>query len=47
MYTSQVGLDENTKTKFWKDLDKIIQRIPQEERIFIRGDLNGHVEKKS
>ncbi|PKA55758.1 ataxia telangiectasia mutated family protein [Apostasia shenzhenica] len=43
VYAPQVGLDASTKEKFWNDLEELIQEIPQEERLFIGGDLNGHV----
>jgi hypothetical protein len=36
-------LEEYPKVKFWKDLKGLIQYIPQEENIFLGGDLNGHV----
>ena len=45
-YAPQVGLDQQTKTQFWEDLDEVIQEIPQEEKIYIGGDFNGHVGKK-
>ena len=45
VYAPQVGLDENTKMKFWEDLESLIQSIPQNEKFFIGGDLNGHVGK--
>ena len=28
VYTPQVGLDQQTKTQFQKDLDEVIQEIP-------------------
>ena len=39
----QVGLDESIKTKFWKDLEVLIQTMPQNEKVVIGGDLNGPV----
>ncbi|WP_161412682.1 hypothetical protein, partial [Klebsiella pneumoniae] len=31
---------------FWNDLEEFIQRIPLDEKVFIGGDLNGHVGKE-
>ena len=45
-YAPQVELDQQTKTQFWEDLDEVIQEIPQEEKIYIGEDFNGHVGKK-
>ena len=39
-YAPQVGLSESTKRQFWEDLDST---IPINEKLFIGGDLNGHV----
>ena len=43
VYVPQVGLDESSKYQFWEDLDEIVQGIPIREKLFIGGDLNGHV----
>ena len=42
-YTPRVGLAEHLKVKFWEDLEGLLQDIPQGEKIFLGGDLNGHV----
>ncbi|KAK9127965.1 hypothetical protein Syun_016762 [Stephania yunnanensis] len=42
-YAPQVGLSENIKHKFWDDMDGFMQSIPLDEKVFIGGDLNGHV----
>ncbi|XP_009588947.2 uncharacterized protein [Nicotiana tomentosiformis] len=42
-YVTQAGLDEEVKRRFWKRLDEIVRSIPPAERIFIRGDFNGHI----
>ncbi|KAJ1279118.1 hypothetical protein BS78_04G131400, partial [Paspalum vaginatum] len=42
-YAPQVGLDENVKRQFWEDLDGMVRTVPTSEKLFIRGDLNGHV----
>ena len=31
------------KDKFWTDLDEVVERIPNEERVMIGADSNGHV----
>ncbi|KAL5133857.1 Craniofacial development protein 2 [Glycine soja] len=38
-----VGLAEHFKVKFWEDLEGVLQDIPQGEKVFLGGDLNGHV----
>lgn len=43
----QVGLNKQFKIKFWKDLDLLIYKISQEERIFLGGDMNEHVRKEA
>ncbi|KAK9088826.1 hypothetical protein Scep_027908 [Stephania cephalantha] len=42
-YAPQVGLSESIKRKFWDDMDGFMQSIPLDEKVFIGGDLNGHV----
>ena len=42
-YAPQVGLDESVKRQFWEDLDGMVRAIPSSEKLFIGGDLNGHV----
>ena len=39
----QVGLDESAKRQFWEDLDGLIRAVPSSEKLFIGGDLNGHI----
>ncbi|RCV24208.1 hypothetical protein SETIT_5G066500v2, partial [Setaria italica] len=39
----QVGHDESAKRLFWKDLNSLVRAIPSSEKLFIGGDLNGHV----
>ena len=41
VYAPQVGLDESSKRQFLGGL--IVQGIPIREKLFIAGDLNGHV----
>ncbi|GJN13935.1 hypothetical protein PR202_gb00695 [Eleusine coracana subsp. coracana] len=38
-----VGLSESIKSQFWEDLDSMVSAIPISEKLFIGGDLNGHV----
>ncbi|KAI4313186.1 hypothetical protein L6164_026184 [Bauhinia variegata] len=42
-YAPQVSLEAYLKEKFWEDLEGLVQDIPQEEKILIRGDLDGYV----
>ena len=42
-YAPQVGLDESAKRQLWEDLDGLIRAVPSSEKLFIGGDLNGHV----
>lgn len=42
-YAPQAGSEAPIKEQFWEDLEGLIQGIPQEDKIFLGGDLNGHV----
>jgi len=42
-YAPQVGLGESEKRKFWEDLDGMVRAVTTNEKLFIGGDLNGHV----
>ena len=42
-YAPQTGCDEEEKDKFWEEMDNAMVCIPNEERMFIGADLNGHV----
>ncbi|XP_060177801.1 uncharacterized protein LOC132607736 [Lycium barbarum] len=42
-YAPQVGLDEEVKRRFWEDLDEVVGGIPLTEKLFVRGDFNGHI----
>ena len=46
-YAPQVGHDESAKRFFWKNLDRLVRAIPSSEKLFIGGDLNGHVGRSS
>ncbi|KAG8235166.1 hypothetical protein J437_LFUL015206 [Ladona fulva] len=45
-YAPQLGCEVEEKDAFWKDLDQVVAGIPEEERVFVGADLNGHVEKR-
>ena len=45
-YAPQVGCDEEEKERFWKDLEEEIVAVPEEDKVIIGGDLNGHVGKE-
>ena len=42
-YAPQVGISESTKMQFWEDLDSMVSIVLTSEKLFIGGDLNGHV----
>jgi hypothetical protein len=42
-YTPQIGLNERIKRQFWEQLDALVSSVPISEKLFIGGDLNGHV----
>ena len=42
-YAPQVGLSESTKIQFWEDLDSMFSTVSTSEKLFIGGDINGHV----
>jgi hypothetical protein len=42
-YAPQVGISESEKRKFWEDLDGMVRAVPTNEKLFIGGDLNGHL----
>jgi hypothetical protein len=41
-YALQISLNENVKMQFW-ELDALVSSVPISEKLFIGGDLNGHV----
>nr|XP_016437264.1 PREDICTED: uncharacterized protein LOC107763300 [Nicotiana tabacum] len=41
--TPQVGLDEEVKRRFWKDLDALLRGIPSTEKLIREGEFNGHI----
>jgi hypothetical protein len=42
-YASKIGLNESVKMQFWAELDALVSSVPISEKLFIGGDLNGHV----
>jgi hypothetical protein len=42
-YSPQICLNESVKMQFWKELDALVSSVPISEKLFIGGDLNGHV----
>ncbi|GKC74470.1 cleavage/polyadenylation specificity factor, 25kDa subunit, partial [Tanacetum coccineum] len=42
-YAPQVGLSEVEKMTFWDSLDKVVREFPTDQRVILRGDLNGHI----
>jgi hypothetical protein len=42
-YAPQVGLSDDVKRRFWEDLEDMVRGVPSSEKLFIGGDLNGHV----
>ncbi|KAK1696802.1 hypothetical protein QYE76_013499 [Lolium multiflorum] len=43
VYVPQVGHNESTKREFWEGLEDLVMRVPIGDKLFIGGDLNGHV----
>jgi exonuclease III len=42
-YAPQVGLSDDIKRRFWEDLEDMVRGVSSSEKLFIRGDFNGHV----
>jgi hypothetical protein len=42
-YAPQIGLNESIKRQFCEQLDALVSSVPISEKLFIGGDLNGHV----
>jgi exonuclease III len=43
VYAPQIGLNESIKRQFCEQLDALVSSVPISEKLFIGGDLNGHV----
>ena len=42
-YAPQAGCDDTEKERFWREMDEIMTSIPEDERVVVGGDLNGHI----
>jgi hypothetical protein len=42
-YAPQIGFNESVKMQFWEELDTFVSSVPISEKLFIGGNLNGHV----
>jgi hypothetical protein len=42
-YAPQICLNESVKMQFWEELDALVSSVSISEKLFIGGDLNGHV----
>jgi exonuclease III len=42
-YAPQICLNESVKMQFWEKLNALVSSVSVSEKLFIRGDLNGHV----
>nr|GEV06369.1 craniofacial development protein 2-like [Tanacetum cinerariifolium] len=42
-YAPQVGLNGEDKKTFWDSLDEVVREFPTNQRLFLRGHLNGHI----
>jgi Endonuclease/Exonuclease/phosphatase family. len=45
-YASQVACEDEEKDAFWRVVEEEFGRIPDDERVFLEGDLNGHIGKR-
>ena len=39
----QVGHDEQVKCEFWDNLGDLMRTIPEDDKVFLGGDFNGHI----
>ena len=46
-YAPQAGCSDDEKDEFYVELETLVQRIPQEEKLVVGADLNGHVGKEN
>jgi exonuclease III len=42
-YAPQIGLSDDVKKQFYEDFEDMIREEPSSEKLFIGGDLNGHI----
>ncbi|KAG8239950.1 hypothetical protein J437_LFUL019506 [Ladona fulva] len=45
-YAPQAGCEEVEKSIFWRQLDRVIMEIPENERVIVGADFNGHVGRR-
>ena len=43
VYGPQVRLDEQVKCEFWDNLGDLMRAIPEDEKVFLGEDFNGHI----
>jgi exonuclease III len=43
VYAPQISLNKSIKRQFWEQLDALVSSVPISEKLFIGGDLNGHI----
>jgi hypothetical protein len=43
VYAPQISLNESIKIQFWEQLDALVSSMPISEKLFIGGNLNGHL----
>ena len=46
-YAAQAGSDESVKRHIWEEMHGLIPEIPSGDKVFLGGDLDGHVGKGS
>ncbi|XP_047260116.1 uncharacterized protein LOC124892997, partial [Capsicum annuum] len=46
-YALHIGLDEYEKKRFWEALDEMVRDVPNNDKLFIGGDFNGHIRSSS
>ena len=43
VYAPQVELADDIKRMFWEELEEVMQSVPQNEKLCLGGDFNGHI----
>jgi len=41
-----VALADDIKKVFWEELDNVVQRVPQNEKLFLGGGFNGILDRR-
>ena len=44
-YAPQVGCEVSVKEELWESLDSVMRKVPQQEKVYVRTYLTGHVGK--